>query len=590
MSDWSRAPYFVAVNRRRRPPRPHMMPRLTRVVALLCLLPAFLLASCQRAGGGTSGSLAPQPRSADMSGRSLQPDAAGRVAPSATMVPPTVQPEEVAKVVAAVFGDTSALHPSSALLESSEPVWDIDVRSYETRERVMFYVQYFTTQAREHFQSRLARGSRYQPMIHAKLRASGLPEDLTYLAMIESGYDQDAYSKSAAVGMWQFMSRTARDIGLRVDWWVDERRDPAKSTDGAIRFLGELQQQFGSLYLAAAAYNGGPGRVARGLTQFANELEGSAGEDRFFALAERNYLRPETKDYVPKLIAAALIGKQAKRYDMSVDTQPAFSYDSVFVSGGTTVAAVARANGASAATLRDLNPFVLRGMAPPDGGIFIRVPAGTADQTAIVLHGMPEAARVGFRSVAVTNTKSTLVSLARQNGLSTRQLSWYNPKLRMLSKGRLASGQSVRIPTQAAIAFARDVPDPSIERYGPAPRRRSTVRRATSATTRTDARRHVIVPAKATSASATGAAASKATALKTSGRAKPVPRTSAAAKGSKTVTKKSAPSTTAKSAGPSRAKKSAAAAARIKAKSGSVRTNIASPKPSAKKKAVAKKR
>ncbi len=497
------------------------MPRPTRDVALLCLCPVLLLASCQRAGGRTSGALAPQPRSADVAGRPLQPDAVGRVAPSAATAPPPEQPEDVAKIVAAVFGDTTALHPSAALLESSEPVWDLDVRSYETRERVMFYVQYFSTQAREHFQSRLARGSRYQPMIHAKLRASGLPEDLTYLAMIESGYDTDAYSKSAAVGMWQFMSKTAREIGLRVDWWVDERRDPAKSTDGAIRFLGELQQQFGSLYLAAAAYNGGPGRVSRGLTQFATELEGSAGEDRFFALAERNYLRPETKDYVPKLIAAALIGKQAKRYDMAVDTQPAFAYDSVFVSAGTTVAAVAKANGATQATLRDLNPFVLRGMAPPDGGIFIRIPAGTADQTASALHGMPEAALVGFRTVTVTTTKSTLASLAKLHGLSARQVSWYNPKLRMLSKGRLASGQSVRIPTQAAIAFARDVPDPSIERYGPAPRRRSTARRTTSTTTRTDARRRVVVPAKATSASSKAAASAKgAAAVKVAARGK----------------------------------------------------------------------
>ncbi len=498
------------------------------------------------------------------------------------MTQPTVQPEEVAKVVAAVFGDTSALHPSAALLESSEPVWDIDVRSYETRERVMFYVQYFSTQAREHFQSRLARGSRYQPMIRAKLHASGLPEDLTYLAMIESGYDTDAYSKSAAVGMWQFMSRTAREIGMRVDWWVDERRDPAKSTDGAIRFLGELQQQFGSLYLAAAAYNGGPGRVSRGLTQFASELEGSAGEDRFFALAERNYLRPETKDYVPKLIAAALIGKQAKRYDMSVDTQPAFAYDSVFVPAGTTVSAVAKANGATEATLRDLNPFVLRGMAPPDGGLFIRIPAGTADQTESALRGMPEAARVGFRTVSVTNAKSTLAGLAKLHGLTTRQVSWYNPKLRMLSKGRLAPGQSVRIPTQAAITFARDVPDPSIEHYGPAPRRRSTARRTTATTPRTDARRRVVVPAKAASASAKGVAAAKV-----AGRGRPAAGASTAAKRSKTVTKKSAPKTAEKSVNP---KSTKAVAASAKGKSGSAHTTAASHKTPAPKKAAVKQR
>jgi membrane-bound lytic murein transglycosylase D len=145
-------------------------------------------------------------------------------------------------------------------------------------------------------------------MIRAKLCKAGLPEDLTYLALIESGYDPNAYSSAAAVGIWQLMTGTAQGTGLRVDWWIDERRDPVRSTDGAIRFLGWLNQQFGSLYLAAAAYNGGPGRVARGLKSYSDELEGQTGDDAFFALAETDYLRAETRDYVPKLIAAALVG------------------------------------------------------------------------------------------------------------------------------------------------------------------------------------------------------------------------------------------------------------------------------------------
>src|SRR5688572_532272 len=153
-------------------------------------------------------------------------------------------------------------------------------------------------------------------MIRAKLKAGELPEDMFYLALVESGYDPHAYSRAAAVGMWQFMAPTARGMGLRVDWWVDERRDPVKSTDAAARFLKYLNDQFDSFYLAAAAYNGGPGRVARGLKKFEDELEDESGEDVFFALAEQKYLPSETKDYVPKLIAAAIVARDPSRYGL----------------------------------------------------------------------------------------------------------------------------------------------------------------------------------------------------------------------------------------------------------------------------------
>ncbi len=216
-----------------------------------------------------------------------------KTAPSDSTV--ALKSADVEKTVVGVFGDTSALMtPLVDAIPTSGPTWDMDVRSYEGQERVAFYVNLFTQSSRNRFQEKLRLSTRYEPMIRSKLRAGGIPEDMMYLAMVESGFDPNAYSSAAAVGMWQFMSSTARDVGLRVDWWVDERRDPARSTDGAIRFLGDLQNQFGSLYLAAAAYNGGPGRVSRGLTRFAEEMEGTTGEDRFFALAEHDYLRSET--------------------------------------------------------------------------------------------------------------------------------------------------------------------------------------------------------------------------------------------------------------------------------------------------------
>lgn len=378
--------------------------------------------------------------------------------------------DDLTRVVVSVFGDTAPVPDSSALAAlapDEAPAWDIDVRSYETHERVAHYVAIFSGSSKERFLARLSRGTRYDPMIRAKLRAGGLPEDMTYLALIESGYDPHAYSRAAAVGMWQFMSSTARDVGMRVDWWVDERRDPARSTDGAIRFLRDLQQQFGgSLYLAAAAYNGGPGRVSRGLTRFAEEMGGSAGEDRFFALAEQDYLRAETKNYVPQLIAAALVAKMPARYGIAVDTVAPYEYDSVRVAAGTSLAAVGGASGATVAELRDLNPALLRGITPPDAAYWVKVPVGRADTTRLALDALPESAKRGFTTRTVSGTKFTPASFASSVGVSAGALASFNPGLKKTKKGRLVSGQTLRIPSADALTLARDVPDPSIERYG----------------------------------------------------------------------------------------------------------------------------
>ena len=214
-----------------------------------------------------------------------RPAPATRVAassPSVTSKPAAVPSDSISRVefaipdsvltkqVAAVFGDSIISNPPETAVPEG-PTWDIDVRSYEAHRRVEFYVAAFTGSARDRFISRLEKGSRYEPMIREKLRAGKIPEDMYYLALVESGFDQHAYSRAAAVGMWQFMTATARGTGLRVDWWVDERRDPVRSTDAAVKFLGWLREQFGSLYLAAAAYNGGPGRVSRGLSRLGDE-------------------------------------------------------------------------------------------------------------------------------------------------------------------------------------------------------------------------------------------------------------------------------------------------------------------------------
>ncbi len=349
--------------------------------------------------------------------------------------------------------------------EPEEITWDIEVRSYETHSRVEFYIRRFKGPAREWFGQQITRGTRYEPMIRARMRDAGLPEDLTYIALIESGYDQHAYSRSAAVGMWQFMTTTARGVGLRVDWWVDERRDPVRSTEAAIKFLGQLRHQFGSMYLAAAAYNGGPGRVSRGLTRFAGELEGAEGDDRFFALAEQQYLHSETKDYVPKLIAAALVAKEPARYGLSVDQLPPFEYDSVRVGPHTPLAMVARAVGATREQMLDLNGHLLRGVTPPRDSFTVRVPLGAAAAFDSVFAATPEADHGAFTRV---NSKSgeTHAVIARRYGIQVAQLNRYNPGLKTVKGGALAAGQTILLPTADVLAYALDIPDPNLERYG----------------------------------------------------------------------------------------------------------------------------
>ena len=405
-----------------------------------------------------------------------QPPAPVTVAALEASMPPNIAPDAdsllrvaihvpdsaVTRQALAVFGDSVARVDSAA---SEGPTWDIDVRSFETHQRVEYYVNLFTGPSRERFISRLEKGSRYEPMIREKFRAGNIPEDMYYLGLVESGYDPNAYSKAAAVGMWQFMTATARGTGLRVDWWIDERRDPIRSTDAAVKFLGWLREQFGSLYLAAAAYNGGPGRVSRGLSRLGDDVEDATGDNAFFALAERDYLRGETKNYVPQLIAAALVAKEPARYGMTLRTLPPYAYDSVSVPAWTPIAAVAKASGASLAEIRELNPQVLRGVTPGSGSYQLRVPVGRAAGFDSAFAALDAADRTAFKRLEAKKGQ-TFASIASSEGLSARQIKAFNPKVTTLKSGRLRPGQVVLVPARAVVTAALDVPDPSIEIYG----------------------------------------------------------------------------------------------------------------------------
>jgi membrane-bound lytic murein transglycosylase D len=393
------------------------------------------------------------------------------------MLRPDLSAADLDRRTAELFGNALRVDPALPVPTDSieiggggpEPTWDIDVRSYETFDRVRHYVTMFTGSSRDRFAERLSVGTRYEPMIRARLRAAAIPEDMYYLALVESGFNPHAYSRAAAVGMWQFMTSTAKGMGLRVDWWVDERRDPVRSTEAAARFLRGLNEQFGSMYLAAAAYNGGPGRIARGLNRYADDMEGANADEMFFTLADKKALRTETSNYVPQLIAAALVAKDAARYGLMIEQREPFAYDSAWAPGRVPLAAIAEASGAALETIQELNPHFLRGMTPPTArgdSVKIRVPSGTRALFDSVFATLPEDKTVGATTV-VAEKGATWASVARTHRIPASALKLYNPRVKAApSTGRIPAGTALLVPKASVVSAALSVPDPAVERFG----------------------------------------------------------------------------------------------------------------------------
>src|SRR5688572_152080 len=251
--------------------------------------------------------------------------------------------------------------PGGAEALANAVTWDIDVETFNNHARVQYYLDFFQGRGRQRMGIWLSRMPRYEAIIRDRLQQQGLPGDLVYLALIESGFSNTATSRAKAVGMWQFMKATGKGYGLRIDSWVDERRDPMRATHAAVKHLADLNRRFNSLYLAAAAYNAGSGKVSRGLGRLPDDESESVNSDAtFFRLYDTKLLRRETKDYVPKLIAAALIAKQPQRHGFKVEQQELFAYDSIIVPDMTGLDVLARLADTTIAAIRELNPQYLR--------------------------------------------------------------------------------------------------------------------------------------------------------------------------------------------------------------------------------------
>jgi membrane-bound lytic murein transglycosylase D len=337
-------------------------------------------------------------------------------------------------------------------------VWDIDVETFNSHHRVQWYLDFFLGKGRERMGIWLNRMQRYEPMIRERLAREGMPGDLVYLALIESGFSNTATSRAKAVGMWQFMKGTGKYYNLRVDSWVDERRDPFLATDAAARHLRDLNARFGSVYLAAAAYNAGSGRVSRGLRRLRPGGADASPDADFFRLYDTRLLRRETKDYVPKLIAAAVIAKEPARYGFTVTPAEPLVYDSIVVPTMTGLDVIARLADTTVAAIREMNPQFLRLATPPAKASVVRLPAGRGPQTVAAYAELPPEKRVTFVEHFVARGE-TMGGIARKYRVSSRLLSDANPKV---NPRRMRVGQRLIVPTGGAISssMARRMSDP----------------------------------------------------------------------------------------------------------------------------------
>jgi membrane-bound lytic murein transglycosylase D len=339
--------------------------------------------------------------------------------------------------------------------------WDIDVETYNSHDRVQYYLDFFQGRGRERMGIWLTRMPRYEAAIRERLQRENLPGDLVYLALIESGFSNTATSRAKAVGMWQFMKGTAKLYGLRVDSWVDERRDPYRSTDAAARHLRDLNRRFGSLYLAAAAYNAGSGKVSRGLIRLPEDESESPNSDAtFFRLYDTKLLRRETKDYVPKLIAAALIAKQPQRYGFRIGNAAPAAYDSIVVPDMSGLDVIARLADTTVSAIRELNPQYLRLTTPTGTRSIVRLPLGRGPATAAAYAQLPPRERVTFIEHFVVRGE-TLGGIALRYRVSQSMLAAANPKLKSRS---IRIGQRVIVPTGGVLStsVARRMAEPVV--------------------------------------------------------------------------------------------------------------------------------
>ena len=301
--------------------------------------------------------------------------------------------------------------------------------------QVEMYLNLFQTKQRKQFARWLARSTAYRPMVEKELAAAGLPLDLVYLSMIESGFNQLAYSRSKAVGLWQFMKGTGKQYHLRIDRYVDERRNAEKSTKAAVNYLSDLYKEFGDWHLAVAAYNGGPGKIRNGLKRHK--------VDNFWDLASRRYLRIETKRYVPKLIAALLIAKNPEKYGFyNINYQTPLQYDTLTVGPGMNLNAIAMISNSNTKVIKQLNRELRQNRTPLNVTSYeVKIPQSTAVMAQKNLSRLHSIVSTGYKTHKIRKG-DTLTKICSKYGVNKTTIL----KVNNLHNNKLSYGSNLRIP------------------------------------------------------------------------------------------------------------------------------------------------
>src|SRR5579871_3576997 len=310
------------------------------------------------------------------------------------------------------------------------------------------YINYFSTRGRGVLERALTRAGMYNDMIRSVLKEEGVPQDLIFLAEAESGFHPQALSRVGARGLWQFMYSRAAGYGLKRNWWEDERQDPEKSTRAAARHLRDLYKEFGDWYLAMAAYNSGPLTVQQAVQR--------TGYADFWELYKRNVLPAETRNYVPIILAVAIMAKNPAQYglDHIVPDKPVPS-DTVTIDYPVDLRLVAECVDSTVADLQELNPSLLRLTTPKEGSFDLHLPAGTVAKYQTAIAEIPRDKRVWWRYHKVGEGE-TLASIARTYHTTSRSIAEANS----LKGGELEAGTKLIIPIAPgryvdAIAYSR---------------------------------------------------------------------------------------------------------------------------------------
>jgi membrane-bound lytic murein transglycosylase D len=324
--------------------------------------------------------------------------------------------------------------------------------------QVQHFLDRFTRERRDVVSLWMNRSGRYLGMIREVLKSRGLPEELAFTAMIESGFNPVAVSRAGAVGLWQFMAATARRYGLRVDQWVDERRDPEKSTFAAAAYFRDLHGQFGSWWLAQAAYNAGEVKVSRAIR--------ATGSKDFYVLSSSRHLKRETKEFVPQIQAVAMIGRDPSQYGFDPTDATMTTFEIITVPPSTSLKWLAKESGVSADTLASLNATLIRGVTPPGQPYALKVPLGTGTgvlqaletprpQTAVArapvrtsrasakLSTAKHAASASGRdNVHVVRPRDTVSSIAKHYGVSVNDVLRWNS---LEQRSRIRPGDRLKV-------------------------------------------------------------------------------------------------------------------------------------------------